>query len=85
MHPNQPTTAPSITYQNQLQNLKLAQHEVGWGEDANHLLSRRLWTTYFAPNPRLFEQVFGYPISEVPAGETITTIRLWRNEFIAVM
>lgn len=67
------------------QNLKLTSAEVGYGEDANNQLAKRLWNTYFHANPKLFEEVFGYPISEVPAGQTLITMRLWRNEFIAVM
>jgi hypothetical protein len=78
--PFQPQTLPPPR-----QNLKLGTAEVGYGEDANHQLSRRLWATYFGPNPRLFEEVFGYPAADAPAGGLVlSTMRLWRNEFIAV-
>jgi hypothetical protein len=67
------------------QNLKLATAEVGYGEEANAALSRRLWSTYFAGQPKLFEEVFGFPASELPPGQTIFTLRVWRNEFIGVL
>jgi len=60
-------------------------HEVGYGEDACQQLARRLWNTYFSANPKLFEEVFGYAPSELPAGPQLIATRLWRNEFIAVM
>ncbi|GBF90421.1 hypothetical protein Rsub_03417 [Raphidocelis subcapitata] len=76
-------TPPTPPAPNNNQNLKLATAEVGYGEDANAALSRRLWTTYFAGQPKLFEEVFGFPMSELPQGQTIVTMRIWRNEFIA--
>ena len=57
---------------------------MGYGEDANHALAKKLWATYFAHNPKLFEEVFGFPASELPPGQALATVRLWRNEFIAV-
>lgn len=27
-------------------------------------LSKRIMSTYFTPNPKLFEEVFGFPTSE---------------------
>ena len=83
--PTAPTPPAGPNPPHNPQNVKLATSEVGYGEDANAQLSRRLWATYFAPNPKLFEEVFGYPPSELPpGGPPLSTMRLWRNEFIAV-
>lgn len=109
------------------QNLKLHVAEVGFGEEANAALARRLWAAYFAQAPQVgtggrgatrlllragaagrmrtpavarssrmtlraaharasqfFEEVFGFHPSESPA-VPLHTLRIWRNDFIAVM
>jgi len=38
--------------------------QVGYGQFAMRNLGKRLLSTYFTPNPKLFEEIYGFPISE---------------------
>lgn len=38
--------------------------QVGYGQYAMRNLSKRLLSVYFTPNPKLFEEIYGFPISE---------------------
>jgi hypothetical protein len=38
--------------------------QVGYGQFAMRNLSKRILSAYFKPNPKLFEEIYGFPISE---------------------
>jgi hypothetical protein len=37
---------------------------VGYGQFAMRNLGKRILSTYFRPNPKLFEDIWGFPMSE---------------------
>lgn len=47
-------------------------------------LSKRILSVYFKPNPTLFKDIFGFPLSELKP-EGLLCIRPWHDEAIAVM
>jgi hypothetical protein len=38
--------------------------QVGYGKEAMRAMGRRIMAAYFKPNPQLFEDIWGFPISE---------------------
>lgn len=58
--------------------------QIGYGADKMKLFSRRIMAAYFTPNPQLFSDIFGFPLSDLhPDG--LISVRPWHDDTIAVM